>query len=283
MADVLAAIELTPMGRRVADRSRILAERWETGIHLIHVVEPMAEAFIGESLSGRLRDHREGLAQGVADWLEGRTDRPVSVQTVKGSPAWEIARAGKTAALTVMGASSVDQMSIGHTTRLVAAAGRCDVLVVKRQPRADYRRVVAAVDMSEASARAVGLSRRMAPDAELTLVYSLPTRFDDHMLDTGMFPEEVESSRTVRMKAAAEALEKFAARWPKARPMVIDGPPIATVDEVVRRTAADLVVAGSRGAGATKMVLLGAVAAGLINACPVDVAVARVPGDFRRP
>ena len=103
------------------------------------------------------------------------------------------------------------------------------------------------------------------------------------MHDTGMFPEEIESSRAARMRAAEESLEKFAARWPQSRPMVIDGPPIETVDEVVRRTAADLVVAGSKGAGATRMVLFGSIAEGLVNACPVDVAVAQVPGEFRRP
>ena len=41
--------------------------------------------------------------------------------------------------------------------------------------------------------------------------------------------------------------------------------------------------AGSCGAGATRMILLGTVADGVLEAMPCDVLVARVPGDFRRP
>jgi len=43
------------------------------------------------------------------------------------------------------------------------------------------------------------------------------------------------------------------------------------------------VVVASRGAGATRMVLLGSVASALLDAVPCDVAIARVAGDFRRP
>ena len=67
------------------------------------------------------------------------------------------------------------------------------------------------------------------------------------------------------------------------KPLVVDGPPATAIDEVVRRRGVDLVVVTNRGAGATKMVLLGTVADGVLEAMPSDVMVVRVPGDFRRP
>jgi len=65
--------------------------------------------------------------------------------------------------------------------------------------------------------------------------------------------------------------------------LVIDGAPQTAIDEVVRRRGVDLVVVANRGAGATKMILLGTVADGVLEAMPCDVMVARVPGEFRRP
>jgi nucleotide-binding universal stress UspA family protein len=52
---------------------------------------------------------------------------------------------------------------------------------------------------------------------------------------------------------------------------------------VVRRRGTDLVIVANRGAGATKMILLGTVADGVLETMPSDVLVARVPGEFRRP
>jgi nucleotide-binding universal stress UspA family protein len=65
--------------------------------------------------------------------------------------------------------------------------------------------------------------------------------------------------------------------------MVVDGPPAETIEEVVRRRGADLVIVASRGASSTRMVLLGTVAEGLVAQAPCDVMVARSKSQFRRP
>ena len=67
------------------------------------------------------------------------------------------------------------------------------------------------------------------------------------------------------------------------RTVIADGPTLETIDEAVRRRGADLVVASSRGATATRMVLLGTIAEGLLASAPCDVLIARVPSAFRRP
>ncbi len=118
----------------------------------------------------------------------------------------------------------------------------------------------------------------------MNLVHGLPSRFDAYMSDAGMFHEEIEDVRRGRERSAVQAMEKFAERWgDRVRTVVSGGPPGAVVEETVRRRSADLVVVSSRGAGATKMVLLGTVAESVMKTVPTDVAVARVPGDFRRP
>ncbi len=79
-------------------------------------------------------------------------------------------------------------------------------------------------------------------------------------------------------------MAEFTLPWNgQVRTLIADGPPMQTVDEIVRRRNADLVVVGSRGATATRMVLLGTVAEGLVGQAPCDVYVARSPSAFRRP
>lgn len=283
MTEVVAAVDLTPLGRRVADRARLVAETLGIDLTLLHVIEPMAEAFIVDEVAELLRRHRRSAAEAMGDWVRSRTDRAVSVVEVKGSPVWEIARASKSAELTVVGTSTLDHGRVGPVASRVAEAARGDVLVVRRQPRATYRHVVIACDLSDSSARGVELASALAPEAKLTLVYALPTRFDGYMAEAGMYPEEIESSRRQRLANARAALEEVADQWEGVEPAVVDGPPIEAIEEVVRRRGADLLVTTSRGAGATKLTLLGTIAAGLTEAAPCDVAIARIPGDFRRP
>ncbi len=279
----MAAVDLTPLGRRVADRARLVAETLGVDLNLLHVIEPMSEAFIAEEVAELLRRQRRQAAQEMGAWVRSRTDREVTVTDVKGSPVWEIARASKNAELTVVGTSTLDHGRVGPVATRVVEAARNHVLVVRRQPRVTYRNVIVACDLSDASGRAVELAMALAPNAKMSLVYALPTRFDGYMADAGMFPEEIESARRGRLEAANARLAAFADQWEGISPLVADGPPIESLEEIVRRRSADLLVASSRGAGATKLTLLGTIAAGLIEAAPCDVAIARVAADFRRP
>lgn len=281
---LVAGIDLTAMGRRVADRARIIAEEGDSIVNLVHVLEPVGEAMIDPGLARIMRDYQESEARKTAEWLAERTDVKVTVDVVKGAPAWELASRAKKADLILLGSSTVDAFAAGPTTRRVAEMALSDVLVVRRQPRVPYRRIIAAVDFSEASRVAVERALDMGTEAEVTVLYSLPARFDSLLADAGLFREEMDASRSARMEAARDRMLEFTQDWNgRVRTMVTDGPPAETIDESVRRRSADLVVAGSRGATATRMVLLGNVAEGLVGHAPCDVLIARSPANFRRP
>lgn len=281
---LVVGIDLSATGRRVAERARLLAEQSGGAVELVHVLEPLSEAMIEPGIARLVRDHLTAEARKTADWLAGRTDVPVKLDVVKGSPAWELAARGKKADLIVVGSSSVDAFAAGPTTRRVAQMATRDVLVVRRQPRVPYRRIIAAVDFSEASRTAVERALRIGPDAEVTILYSLPSRFETHLAGAGLFTEELDASREARLETAKDRMLEFARTWNgTVRTLVTDGPPAETIDEEVRRKGADLVVVGSRGATATRMVLLGSVAHLLIAQSPCDVLVARSLSDFRRP
>lgn len=284
MRAVVAGVDLTAMGRRVAERARIVAEDLGEPLDLVHVLEPVSEAMIGPGLARLMRRHEKERVEELGAWCRERSEIDITVELVKGVPSWELGKRGKGAALIVVGSSAIDAFTAGPVTRRVARMATSDVLVVKRQPRVPYRRVIAAVDFSEASRVAVERSLERFPDAETTVLYSLPSRFDPVLHSAGLFEEELEASRSVRLEAAKDRMAEFTMPWNgRIKTLVADGPPMQTVDEVVRRRKADLVVVGSRGATATKMVLLGTVAEGLVEQAPCDVYVARSPSAFRRP
>jgi len=281
---LVAGIDLTAMGRRVADRARIIAEQGDTTVNLVHVLEPVGEAMIDPRLARLMRDHQTAEAHKTAVWVSERTDVEVKLEVVKGSPAWELASRAKKADLILLGSSTVDAFTAGPTTRRVAHMASSDALIVRRQPRVPYKRIIAAVDFSESSRVAVDRALSLGADAEVTVLYSLPSRFDNLLMDAGLFREEMDASRGQRLEAARDRMLEFCQQWNgQVRTMVTDGPPAETIDESVRRRGADLVVAGSRGATATRMVLLGNVAEGLVTHAPCDVLIARSPTNFRRP
>lgn len=272
------------MGRRVADRARIVAESGGHDLEIVHVLESLHEAMIPASLGKMVDAYRRETLDKTVDWVRARTDVHVEKKVAKGSPSWELVRLAKQADLALVGSSSVDSGRVGPVAMAVTRMAASDVLVVRRQPRVPYRRVVAAVDFSEASKAAVGAVLRRFPGADVTAVFSLQARYDSLLAEAGMFNEEITASRSQRLEEAEMRMEEFVENWPgQVHSLVADGPPQETIDEMVRRRGADLVSVASRGAGATRMTLLGSVAEAVTTEAPCDVFVARVPSQFRRP
>ena len=79
-------------------------------------------------------------------------------------------------------------------------------------------------------------------------------------------------------------LDAFCAPWTdRVKTLVMDGPPAESIEEVVRRKSADLVVVATSGASDDSMILLGTVPENVFGTIPCDVAVAQVESTFRRP
>ncbi len=281
---VVAGVEVAAMGRRVADRARLVAEELGSSLELVHVIEPVAEALIEPALAGLMRERQTEVAEELAAWCQSRSQVPVKLEVVKGAPSWQLAAQSKNAAVLVVGSSSIDAFAVGPTARRLARKATTHTLIVRRQPRVGYRRIVVAVDFSEASRVGVDTALALFPQAEVTLVFALTPRFDSLLAGAGLFQEELDAARGRRLSAARDRMEIYAEPWAgRLRTIVVDGPTTEAIDEVVRQRNADLVVVASRGATATRMVLLGTVAEGLLDSVPCDVLVARVRSAFRRP
>ncbi len=284
MKRVLAAVDLGPLSRRVADRARLLAEDHGAELRLVHVWEP-PEVQLPEEMLERVYLYHQSQAEDLLTWINARARCPVELDIRTGNMAYDLTRMSHGADLVVTGTSSVDQTRIGPRTTRLARKVHSSVLSVRRRLCTPYRRALAAVDLSDASASAVDLALTLTNEAEpVTAVASLPSHDEMILSDAGVQPEQLDGVRRQRLSMLEERLEKFVAGWGGlVTSRVLDGPPAETVAEFARRRNADLVVVASRGAGNSNMVLLGSIAEATMSTVPCDVAVARVPGRFRRP
>ena len=284
MKRVLAAVDLGPLSRRVADRARILAEDHGAELRLVHVWEP-PDVPLPDDMLERVYLYHQSQAEDLLTWINSRARCPVELDIRSGNMAVDLTRMSHQADLVVTGTSSVDQTRIGPRTTRLARKVHSSVLSVRRRLCTPYRRALAAVDLSDASASAVDLALTLTTGAEpVTAVASLPSQDDLILSAAGVPPEQLDGVRRQRLSMLEERIEKFVAGWGGlVASRVLDGPPAESVAEFARLRNADLVVVASRGAGNSNMVLLGSVAEATMSTVPCDVAVARVPGRFRRP
>lgn len=284
MREIAAAVDLSPIARRVADRARIVAEEREAVLTLVHVREP-PDVELPDEMLERVRLYQHGLVEDLLTWINARASCPVEIQIRSGNAAVELVRRSRQTELLVTGTSSVDHTRVGPLTTRLARKAHCPVLSVRRRSRLPYRRVIAAVDLSDPSARAIELAMDMAPCAEsITAVASLSPHAEMLLSDAGVNPEQLDALRRDRLAMLGDRLDKFTAGWgDRVVARVLDGPPAESVAELARRRRADLVVAANRGAAGTNMVLLGSTVEAMLSSVPCDVAIARAPGRFRRP
>src|SRR5690606_41761425 len=73
---VVAGVDISALGRRVADRARLIAEPLGAEVELVHVVEPVAEAMIEPALARLMREREESAGPGMAEWCQGRASVP---------------------------------------------------------------------------------------------------------------------------------------------------------------------------------------------------------------
>ncbi len=225
MRRVLAAFDLTPVSRRVAERARLIAEDHGAELVLVHVDEPLREAFIDRKVEQVVRSQRRRSAEDLAAWVRQRGTCEIELTVQSGSPASVLGRLSRDADLVVVGTSSVDAARVGPIAARMARTCRVPLLAVRRRPRTGYRRVVVAVDLSPHSARAVETVIEQAPDAEVTAVFALSYRFEWQFGEAGMFPEEVQQLRKQRRTRAEEKLDDFIAQWDGRVPAILEEGP----------------------------------------------------------
>ena len=150
------------------------------------------------------------------------------------------------------GLSRIQRLLLGSTAEGVIRSASCPVLVVRKRPLGEVRRVLLPVDMDEGSRTSVRYAlRKLGKDVELDAVHvvTFPRMIDAQLADA--LPDDAESARRLRV-----FLDDIGAKRVSSR--VILGEPAEAIIEAARE--ADLVVIATRGRKGLARALLGSVA-----------------------
>jgi nucleotide-binding universal stress UspA family protein len=149
-----------------------------------------------------------------------------------------------------------------------------------------YRTVVVGTDGSESSLRAVARAGALAGACGATLVIAcayLPAEADSREMARAQDTLGADAYQVVGSHPAEDTVRTAADRARSAgakdvKPVAVEGSPVETLLEVVRRENADLLVVGNRGLAGIKGRLLGSVPADATRRSSVDVLVVHTTG-----
>jgi len=183
------------------------------------------------------------------------------------------------------GHGSVRRLLVGSVSRGVVRGAACAVLVVRRR-QPDVRRIVIGFDGSVNAQLAVKFVCTMHPPrgGQVTLSTSVERMgVPSHSLATrgigatvAAEVRRINAERTARArKQTARALVRLERAGWRVRTSVTAGEPLSDLLACVDSADADLLVVGARGSSGVRYLLLGSVAEGALDRCPVPVLVVR--------
>jgi len=270
---LLVATDGTKAGEAAFRAASMIAAKSSSGVHVMVVVEPlpvlvpepsaMMEPLIAPpELLNTVRDRviaqLRGLAPKGLDW---------HVDVEYGRPSEEIVNKtlARNASLVVMGLvhhGVVDRILDGDTALEVVRKSPVPVLLASEEWKALPKRAIFAVDFSPQSINAArdGL-RLLGEEATVVIAHVRPrvTVYDE----MGMWEEEYETAAAKELEKFAEALK--APSGVRVEKVMLSGSPAAALLDLAEKQHADLIVAGTRGAGLMQRLLLGSVATRLMR------------------
>jgi nucleotide-binding universal stress UspA family protein len=286
---ILVASDLSPYADDALTRASRLAHEHGAALTVLNVVERVLGAdappenlvklLVGEA-DDMVPALKQQAAQRLRDKLAALAPGRFEIAVRVGAAFLEIIHQAREQgceliALGAHGGHYLKDWLLGSTAERVVRKGDRPVLVVKRSPRAPYRRVLAAVDFSDTARRALSFALRLAPKARVTLlnVYDLSqaaTASVDRMTSEEFLrlQGEFESAQRVRLGALAS---EIGIDPDKATCLVRYGYPGTVINAVIAELRTDLVVIGTRGLTGVQHLLLGSVAEHVLRESRCDV------------
>jgi nucleotide-binding universal stress UspA family protein len=275
---ILAATDFSTRSQRAVRRAGLLARQVAAQLTLVHVVDDDQPSAIVELESREARRYLEEQTISMAELQGLRCDAVV----VAGDPFDGLLKAAEARSidLIVMGAHRkqlLRDIFVGTTIERVIRTGPCPVLMVNADAKHAYRKVMAAVDMSEPSARAIRTAREVGliGDANLWLVHGFDAFAKGKMSNAGIGKDEIaryvasERLQVGRdLVAFLEANDFGVDKWSLR---VKEAGPVDAIMEAIKEVAPDLLVIGTHGRTGLIKVLLGSVTESILRSVDVDV------------
>jgi len=277
---VLCATDLLPKSEAAIERAGLLADQLGADLTLLHVVVP------GESERALEQTLRNAIAQ-----MRSRAQPPLwrgrrtpNVIVRAGNPARIIREtvAQSKPRLLVLGPHRkrpVRDVFEGTIAEKVLASRACPLLVVQGESLAPYRRVLLALDLSDASAGAIRAAETLVitPDVEAKIVHAHEPPYQGmlHYADVGMDAAaryasgwKREAGRAVRdlLKYESEDFARYDIR-------IEQQPAAVGILREMGQFEPDLLVMGTSGGGPVRRALVGSVANRVLHEIACDALI----------
>jgi nucleotide-binding universal stress UspA family protein len=275
---ILAASDFSTRSNRALRQAGLLAHSRDGQLHIVHVVDGDQP----EELVRMETREAERLLREQVDSMPELRGTKLHPMVVVDAPFDGILR---TAAeirpdLIVMGSHRKQlllDIFTGTTVERVIRKGPFPVLMVNHEAQRKYDRVVAPVDMSDASAHAlrVALSMGLIGDKGATLLHAFVALAKGKMFVAGSDQASIDSYVASERQRAMDELAGFVVandlkhiRWSFR---VEDDVPMATISRAVSELRPDLLVMGTHGRSALLKALIGSVTEEALRSLNVDI------------
>jgi nucleotide-binding universal stress UspA family protein len=275
---ILAATDLSTRSNRALRQAGLLAQPGSWQLHIVHVVDDDQP----DELVRMEKREAERLLSEQADSMPELRGTRTHPMVVAGDPFDAILRtAGEIQPdLIVMGSHRrqlLRDIFVGTTIERVIRRGTFPVLMVSNEAQRIYERIVAPIDMSDASAHAlrVALSTGLISDKGATLLHAFVALGKGKMFVAGSDQAGIDSYVESERRRAVDELATFLvannlqhARWSLR---VEEGEPMEVISRAVSEMHPDLLVMGTHGRSALLKTLIGSVTDAALRSLDVDI------------
>jgi len=279
MKRILVASDLSERSRRAIRRAVALARQFSCELIVLYVADDDRPAELIEAELRSAETETRGHLDEAA-W-QGLVPEPV-IETRAGDPFRTIVDEADRidADLIVMGAHRkrlLGDIFTGTTIERVMRLGHRPVLMVNRDDETPYRRVLAALDLSKASAHALrrAISLGLLDPARASAVHGFLPLAEGMMYYANIDQKQIDEHVAVSANEARGALEAFLRDngfADLADVLLIErGSPYEAIEIGVSKIKPDLLVIGTRGHGGVKRILLGSVADEVLRRIDADI------------
>lgn len=289
MKRIVTGTDLSWYASRAETRAAMLArELGAEELYLLHVIgsvalESLRHLFTQppQQTERRLVDLAKGQLATLAHELAEKHGIPVTPVIETGSAHTEIVAHADAlnAGLVVLGAhggSFVRELFLGSSAEKVLCKLNRPVLIVKREPRGPYEKVLVPVDFSEPSRRAAEIALHIAPQAEITLLHAFEVPFEGKLRFAGVSDETIQSCRTEAREQASRAMRLFVSALGadgRVSQRVEFGHAPSVIRDQANAIEPDLIVMGKHGQSEWEDMLLGSVTRHALREASCDVLV----------
>ena len=275
---ILAATDFSTRSNRALRQAGLLAQPGRAQLHIVHVVDDDQP----EELVRLEKREAERVLNEQAGSMPELSGVQAQLMVVTGDPFDGILKtaAEVNADLIVMGSHRKQlllDIFVGTTIERVIRKGSFPVLMVNHEAQRKYDKVVAAVDMSDASANAVrvALSTGLISDKGATLLHAFVAvaqgklsvaGTDQHSIDSYIASERQRALDEVAAFLVANDLRRI--RWTLR---VEEGGPGEVISRAVAQMHPDLLIMGTEGRSALRKMLIASVTDEALRSLNVDI------------